>query len=130
MPAPFDAFVLRQDLEALAAAIEAALAQGTIPGIGPSPTPVAVPPLKPHWVKTLPEHQLLLGSRVMKRVRPLARNVIRVFDAFEEEGWPQHIDDPTDPGKLHETLRSINGGLEGLRFRADGTGKGILWEVP
>lgn len=61
-----------------------------------------------------------------------------IFQAFEEEGWPQHLDDPLPPRpgrrqkeRLRETIYSINRRLPGspLRFEADGYGQGIVWRV-
>ncbi|MFO0969647.1 MAG: hypothetical protein U0793_29160 [Gemmataceae bacterium] len=56
--------------------------------------------------------------------------------AFEEEGWPPRLLDPL-PGKensdpktrLNQAIRHLNDGQRILRFRGDGTGRGILWEA-
>jgi hypothetical protein len=73
------------------------------------------------------------GTVVRKiRSRTVAEHVTRILDAFEEEGWPDRIDDPlpggSDPQRLREAVSSLNRGLTVLCFRADGTGQGILWE--
>jgi hypothetical protein len=87
---------------------------------------------KPSWNK--PRGQLTYADRVIRSIRRLgnARNVVLVFDALQEQNWPDRIDDPLPGGqdsqRLHETIRSLNTGLRGIRFRADGTGRGILWE--
>ncbi len=58
--------------------------------------------------------------------RSRARNVALILDGFEAEGWPQFMENPlpreTD---LNETIRSLNRGLELIRFRS--TGEGIAW---
>jgi hypothetical protein len=91
---------------------------------------------RPAWNRATGE--LCLGSELIKRVRRLkvASNVIRVLEAFQEEGWPRHIDDPLPPRRgmqqtpqqrLHETVKSLNSGLSTIRFRADGSGRGVVW---
>lgn len=87
---------------------------------------------KPRWDRD--KSRLLLDGRVIRKVRgrTVAKNVVKVFEAFEEEGWPDRIDDPLDPSKdqkrLHETVKRLNDNLDVIRFRADGTGQGFVWE--
>lgn len=73
--------------------------------------------------------ELRIGRKVVKRFRRPAPNQEVVLKAFQEEGWPTRIDDPTPNGRLRETLRALNEKQkEGhVRFEADGTGKGIVW---
>jgi hypothetical protein len=58
--------------------------------------------------------------------------VVCIIDAFQELDWPERIDDPLPNGqnsqRLNETIHSLNERLRFIRFRADGTGCGILWE--
>ncbi len=86
--------------------------------------------VKPRWNKET--HELRFKGQVIRKVRPIAKNVIRILDAFEEDGWPSRIDDPLAPSpetrRVSETLRTLNEGLDMIRFRADGTGEGIIWE--
>lgn len=88
---------------------------------------------KLEWDKGLCE--LRLNGKVIKRVRgpKIARNVVRVLDAFQEQGWARHTCDPLPGGRdqkrLHDTIQSLNDDLEGIRFRADGTGEGICWDL-
>ncbi len=58
--------------------------------------------------------------------------------AFEEENWPRRIDDPLFPEveicpkrRLHDTIKCLNRRQENkiVRFRGDGTGTGVLWEL-
>jgi hypothetical protein len=66
----------------------------------------------------------------------VARNIITILDTFEESGWPPGIDDPIPGGhgvvssaRLHQAIHSLNRGLKRLRFRSNGSGDGIIWEV-
>jgi hypothetical protein len=104
-----------------------------VPG-PPSPTPtLTVKQPTPVWNKDLCE--LTYRGTVIRQVkRPkVAKNVVRVLDAFQEDGWPDRIDDPLAPSKnqqrLHETIKRLNDNLDVIRFRSDGTGQGIVWEL-
>jgi len=87
---------------------------------------------KPTWNRDRGE--LSLDGDVIKRVRSVtvAKNVTRILDTFEDDGWPDRIDDPLDPSnsqmRLHEAIKRLNDNLTGIKFRADGTGQGIVWE--
>jgi hypothetical protein len=89
--------------------------------------------IKPVWNRS--ESKLFLGDAIAKTIRRLgnAKNVALVLDVFEESGWPSRIDDPlpggTHPQRLQETVKSLNNGLTGILFHADGTGRGIKWEM-
>ncbi len=79
--------------------------------------------------------ELRFGDQVVRRVRSRTRadNIVRILDAFQEDGWPDRIDDPlpggSDSQRLREAVRTLNQDLERIRFRADGTGTGIAWET-
>ena len=104
------------------------------PGL-PTSTPPSADPNhqtgKLKWNKDLCE--LTFHGTIIKRVRSasVAKNVVRVLDTFQEDGWPDRIDDPLDPSenqqRLHETIKRLNDNLEMIRFRADGNGQGIKW---
>lgn len=88
---------------------------------------------RPRWVAAT----LWWAERPVKCVCREARNQVSVLEAFEAAGWPKCIDDPLPAltgrkGKKRrlQTIRSLNEGLEAgtIRFRADGTGRGICWE--
>lgn len=110
--------------------------QEETPPAAPVP-PAAVappePPRHPEWDDELCE--LWYGGQLLKRIRgrKVAKNVIKVLDAFQEEGWPRHILDPLPKGadskRLHDTISSLNEGLELIHFRADGNGEGFCWEM-
>jgi len=82
--------------------------------------------------------ELRLGDKVVKRFTAPARNQQLILAAFEEEGWPTHVDDPLPPGsiddpkrRLHDTIVSLNRHQQRalLRFAGDGKGEGIRWEL-
>jgi hypothetical protein len=90
---------------------------------------------KPTWIAALRE--LRAGQTLLKKFRSQARTQEVVLAAFEEEGWPRRIDDPIAPRpfveckhRLRSTIQSLNRFHEEplLRFRADGSGEGIVWE--
>jgi hypothetical protein len=74
----------------------------------------------------------------VKRFRVPALNQELILAAFEEEGWPPHLDDPlpqeanTDPKqRLQDTIKRLNRHQVNrlIHFRGDGSGTGILWEL-
>lgn len=77
---------------------------------------------------------LMIDGQEAKRIRnrKQAKNHLSILDAFQEEGWPARIDTPFShdtPQKFHQTILSLNKGLRGMRFHADGSGgEGITWE--
>jgi hypothetical protein len=61
-----------------------------------------------------------------------------ILGAFEEEGWPEHIDDPLpvigdiDPRtRLHDAINRLNRCQTNrlLRFHGNGTGTGVFWKL-
>jgi hypothetical protein len=91
--------------------------------------------LTPHWDAEL--RQLSFNGRSIKRYRVPARNQELILSAFEEEGWPESIDDPLPPvadidsrRRLQATIKSLNrhqtNGL--IRFRGNG-GERVLWQL-
>lgn len=91
--------------------------------------------LKPTWIESVRE--LRAGQVLLKRFRSKAPAQEVVLAAFEEEGWPQRIDDPLAPQpfseskrRLRSTIQSLNRHQEDpmIRFRADGSGEGIVWK--
>jgi len=98
---------------------------------GDTPSDVDAPMIR--WNKDT--CTLTVNGTVARKVRGLsvAKNVATVLDCFEGDGWPQRIDSPftsDESGKqtCRETIRSLNEGLLLIRFKADGSGEGILWE--
>lgn len=132
--ASYDAFVAGSLVHALDLAIQESLRGVVGPEAGPSLDEQALKGLKPRWEKErdgLWVGELRVGDRVQRRVRHLAKNIIPILDAFEEEGWPVSVLDPLsgdDPQRRHETIRSLNEGLTRIRFHGDGTNEGIKWD--
>ncbi len=91
---------------------------------------------RPRWDSEL--NELRMDQVLIKRFRWQAINQAMVLCAFEEEGWPERIDDPLPPQpgldpkrRLHDTIKCLNRGhkIPLIRFRGDGTGQGIIWEL-
>ncbi len=92
----------------------------------------AVQPLAPpSWNRELRE--LRLGGKIVRRVRFMKKrtHVELILAVFEEQGWPEIIDDPLPEGPLSERLRdavkSLNQGLLDIRFDPIPSGEGIRW---
>jgi len=94
-------------------------------------------PVLPVWDRTT--YQLRLGNIIIKHVRRpnAATNVVLILDAFQKMGWPSRLHDPlpsketlrqTSSRRLQDAIKSLNDNLNLIRFRGDGTGKGIVWE--
>lgn len=82
--------------------------------------------------------ELTVNSDVVKRFRVPAPNQQLVLTAFQEEGWPERIDDPLPPAqgiqpkrRLHATINCLNRNqkLHLIRFGGDGNGHGICWHL-
>ena len=97
---------------------------------------LALPNRKPVWDGEYRE--LRVAGLIVKRFRWRAPNQETLLAVFEEEDWPHRIDDPLprmpeqDPRRrLHDTVKCLNHNQENrlIRFRGDGTGEGVLWEL-
>jgi hypothetical protein len=92
---------------------------------------------RPRWD---PECRVLLvGGRVVKQFRVPAGNQELILAAFEEMGWPRHIDDPLPPvhdldpkQRLRDTISRLNRNQKQrlIRFHGDGNGRGLRWSLP
>jgi len=91
---------------------------------------------QPSW--DIERHELRCGGKVVKKFKWRASNQETILSAFEEEGWPAHIDDPLPqaPGidprrRLADAIKSLNRHqkVSLVRFCGDGTGQGVLWEL-
>lgn len=79
--------------------------------------------------------ELTFNGQLAKRFRRQAPNQILVIEAFQEEGWPERIDDPLSRSRrirpkrrLRQTVSDLNDGLDFIRFYSDGSGEGIRWK--
>lgn len=86
----------------------------------------------PNWNRDTGE--LTVGGTLAKRIKNTGQavNVVRILNAFQEDGWPVRIDDPLlngrDPVRLRETIKSLNRNLSLLRFSPNGTGESVVWK--
>ena len=84
------------------------------------------------------KHRLWWGPILVKHFRKLAPNQMRLLDAFQDNGWRSRIGDPLPAQnsdedlkqRLRDTVKDLNRSLGEpvVRFRGDGTGKGVTWE--
>jgi hypothetical protein len=90
----------------------------------------------PHWNKDT--RTFLVGDSLVKRFRVPSPNQEAVLEAFQEEGWPMTIDDPLPPvpeqqpkRRLRDTIKclNLNQARRLIRFRGDGTGQRVFWEL-
>jgi hypothetical protein len=90
-------------------------------------------PRKPRWDRTA--RKLWLGSCLVKEFpRPSVCQVL-ILEAFEEQGWPEAVDDPLphDPDidpkrRLHDTIKRLNRHQRwpALSFHGNGNGEGVV----
>jgi hypothetical protein len=108
---------------------------GGRPSLGAHPvTPQSI--LKPLWDQA--HRELRYNGQVVKRYRVPAANQQAILDAFEEDGWPEFIDDPIPPDgdqdpkrRLNVTIKSLNRNqiISLIRFHGNGNGLQIHWEA-
>ena len=106
------------------------------PSEQPLPATVAEQQLIPNW-----DHQqkeLRLDGVLVRHYRNSAPNQELILRAFQEEAWRRRIDDPLPPAseqdsrrRLSDTIKYLNRNQlnELIRFRGDGTGRGVTWEL-
>ena len=132
----------RQILQASAAAaagepIAGAEKAGPLPKISPA-NGGAQPnvTLRPEWNSV--RRELSLGSALVKRFQVPARNQESILTAFQEEGWPEHIDDPLTgalgldlKNRLNDVIFRLNRNQIKplIRFRTNGNGNGVRWSL-
>lgn len=89
----------------------------------------------PQW--DAESRKLQLDDQLVKRFKWPAVNQEVVLCAFEEDGWPERVDDPLPPQpdqdskrRLADTIKCLNRKQVNklIHFRGDGTGQGIVWE--
>jgi hypothetical protein len=120
---------LHRDLDGLVKEVSAhhrMRAKGAKPTEGESPT---TPPARvvPVWEETA--RRLLFRGQVCKQFRRPAKNQETVLAAFQEENWPNAIDDPLPDGKLARTVESLNDRLQHIKFNLNGAGTGVSWHT-
>ena len=98
-------------------------------------TPTSLLHIPPLWKPDL--KRLTFGVMLVKQYRHPAPNQELILGVFQEEGWPERIDDPLSPildlepkQRLHQAINGLNRHQRNrlLHFGGDGTGTGILWQ--
>jgi hypothetical protein len=108
----------------------------------PKHTPTAPAPVlrqeaspKPTWDRD--RRELRYRGELVKAFRVPAPNQELILEAFEEEGWPEFIDDPLPPAadqdphrRLQATIKSLNRrqAITLIRFRGNG-GERVFWQA-
>jgi hypothetical protein len=92
--------------------------------------------LKPTW--DADRRQLHVGGELVKWFRVPAASQEAVLAAFEEESWPDHIDDPlpcvadgVPKQRLNSAIKRLNDCQTNrlIHFHGDGHGEGIGWTL-
>jgi hypothetical protein len=94
--------------------------------------------LAPRWDNK--RRELRVARKLIKRFRVPAPNQEMILAAFQEEGWPNCIDDPLPPKgdldpkrRLHDTIKALNRKHRQkpavIHFQGNGTGKNVVWEL-
>jgi hypothetical protein len=92
----------------------------------------------PRWDNR--RRELRVARKLVKRFRVPAPNQEMILAAFQEEGWPNCIDDPLPPKgdldpkrRLHDTIKALNRKHRQqpplIHFLGNGTGKNVVWEL-
>ena len=92
-------------------------------------------PSLPTWDSE--RRELHINGTTVKRFKWTAVNQETILAVFEEEGWPDRIDDPLPPQpdqhskrRLSDTIKCLNRKQQNklIHFHGDGTGEGVTWE--
>jgi hypothetical protein len=84
------------------------------------------------------KRELRLANLLVKQFKQPATDQITVLNAFQEDGWPERIDDPLAPNghqdskrRLHNTINNLNRNQRAhlIRFSGNGQGTGIAWKL-
>jgi hypothetical protein len=76
--------------------------------------------------------KLTYRGKTVRTVRALADRIRPILDCFQSSGWPDRIAAPPaidDDQILRDAIKVLNDRLKDIRFRADGTGAGVIWEA-
>jgi hypothetical protein len=80
---------------------------------------------------------LWLGTIPVKQFQVPASNQEHILAAFDEQGWPDGIDDPLPPidgvepkQRLDDTIKRLNRSHRHrvIRFAGNGNGQGVRWQ--
>jgi hypothetical protein len=107
-------------------------------GIGAQCRAGGVPIRHPKPVWNSDSRELRVAELLVKRYRVPAPNQQMILSVFQEENWPDRIDDPLPhkPARvpkraLHDTIHSLNSSQINplIRFYGDGSGEGVRWRL-
>lgn len=94
-----------------------------------------IPEVAPFW--DAQRRKLWFNGKIVKHYHCQAPSQYSILDAFQSANWPAHVADPLplQPGqcpkrRLHDAVKRLNRGhfSAAIRFRGDGSGRGVLWE--
>ncbi len=100
----------------------------------PKPKPRTRRRSVPHWDTT--SRTLWFGATLIKEFKVPAKNQELILAAFEEQNWPEGIDDPLPPApgieskrRLHDTIIRLNRSHKKrlMRFGGNGNGLAVKW---
>jgi hypothetical protein len=111
--------------------------------LNPSPAAAQVDPVAPAAADQRPvwdpaRRILRVGDAVVKHFRVPAPSQEIIITSFAEEDWAPRVDDPLPPEPDSEPIRRLQSAImclnrnqlrRLLRFRGDGTGTGVIWEL-
>jgi hypothetical protein len=81
--------------------------------------------------------ELCVGELIVKKFTQPSPSQETILTAFEEEGWPTHLDDPLPPKlgqpakrRLHDTIQNLNRNqrIRAIRFRGHNNGLAVRWQ--
>ena len=125
-----------QPIEAASLGSGATAAHENEPAAANDPSESIDAAFQPRWNRA--RRVLSLDGTVVKRFRVPAPNQELILSVFEEERWPERIDDPlpasggVDPRtRLHDAVNRLNGRQTNhlIRFHGTGTGTSVSWEL-
>ena len=103
---------------------------------GTNGKPAAETRIKPRWDAA--RRALSLGNRTIKQFHVPAPNQEQVLSAFEDDGWPESIDDPLadefdiEPKtRLNNVVYRLNNKQRAalIRFHVNGQGRSVHWSL-
>lgn len=85
---------------------------------------------RPEWDAATGE--LRFGNRLARKVRLMTTTKYHlILEEFDAQGWPRSIDTPAgwQQQETHDYIRTLNEGLEHIRFHVTSGATRIHWEV-
>ena len=84
--------------------------------------------VRPRWDEA--NRQFFINGVVVKTYKHKAVNQTAVLAALQESGWARRVLLPFHKVKTSQTLKELNRlAPDKMRFRGDGTGEGLTWEL-